>query len=1713
VENFMGAAVGSEPGSMTLDTATATWTPDPNSGRVVRVVSEAGGLAQLDADGDGDADAADDAALGLTAMDPEKSQLAALYEPGAELWRLLLPHFSGRCGHLPYLFADGARKPRQPRGKAPGTDACCEKPAGSSLHLEQQALAEVVDLAGTPHRLHYTSERQAGYLGETALSIPLIDDGGVVPGPVARIDLEIQVAGQVVRERFLPSPALPPYVFTWNGRDAYGRLLQGRQPITVRTTYWYPPLGFTGDPVAAFDRADRVFGGQSSTWRGFVGSFDARAAGLGGWTLEPHHAYDPYTEVLYRGDGTKRTAANLPAVLRTVAGGGTNASPPDGLPGTQAQLLSVPKAAVAPDGTVYLAAAGNRIFRLLPPASGSSDWTLFAFAGNPTAGCGGPTSPSGDGGPALAACLDLPQGLAIGPDGSVYVSEAGGHHRVRRILPDAQNTIVRVAGTGAIGFSGDGGPAIAAQLSLPTDVAIDGMGNLYIADSGNARVRRVAPDGAIATVAGTGFQGYGGDNPPAVCHTTEPGCVATATALRPDGLDADRDGNLFVATADDQRVVRISADGYLTLVAGCITSQSCSGGDGDPAQGAVLNGPQDVGVDAQGRVYITELSGARVRRIESDGRIVTVVGTGEPGDEGDGGPGPQAELLAPWSVALSPDGSLFVADQGNGRLRRLEPPLPGFSVGDLLVASADGRELYVFDSTGRHQETRDALTNGLLLAFEYTQGEEAGLLDRIVDARVTDPLRDETVVERDSQGRPTAIVAPFGERTTLAVDAAGYLESIRSPANDEHFATYSPGGLLLTFRRPELGVSTMTYDAEGRLATDQDPVQAQAGPNERIVLTPEDTPASAETEPGFRVTETTAEERTFAFAVATLAGGLGQRIEVTDEAGLTRRTDERLGLDRTTSFADGSTVTVAESADPRFGMAVPVPKRVVVQTPGSPENPGGSRLVASTTRTKTETSGQLATLTDTVVLGEPPGPTRTLTRTFAAGPRTVTTVTPAGRPIVETLDASGRLVSVQVGSLHPVSFTYTAAGRLETVRQGPGGGADRVTTFAYDPATGLLDTITDPELRVVDFPLYDAAGRVLQQILPGNRTVGFGWDRNGNLTSLTPPGRPAHLFRYTPVDLEEEYEPPEATPGEPRITTSEYNLDRQLERVLRPDATQVDLVYEPATNRLDQLVVPQGTVDFGYDPTTGSLTSIAAPGGQTLALGYDGPLLTLQTWSGPVAGSVAHGYDDDLRIDAESVGGEPAIAFGYDGDGLLTQAGALALTPDPSHGLLAATTLGSLTTGIEYTSFGERTSDSASFGATPLYANSYPVRDDLGRILQKVETIQGTTTTFDYTYDPAGRLDRVRANGTLVKDYAYDLNGNRTFEREDLGGAPIAAYDAQDRLTSHAGKIYTYTEAGELETVTEAGQTTTYAYDPLGNLRTVQLPGGPSIEYVIDGMNRRVGKKVNGTLQQGFLWADALRVVAELDGSGAVVSRFVYASRPNVPEYLVKAGSTYRILTDHLGSVRLVVNAATGAVAQRIDYDEFGVVTTDTSPGFQPFGFAGGLYDRDTKLVRFGAREYDAGVGRWAGKEPRGFTSPGENLYLYALGDPVNFVDHDGAAAAAAGAVGVIVGTGASITVGTAVVIGLGVAALGGAVLCAASEGCRREAGCLAQLLADLTTCTGKGLCPSGTTTEETLECFERARRDYGLCRSGLRYVPGGATVRSAPRGNLRPVQ
>jgi RHS repeat-associated protein len=344
------------------------------------------------------------------------------------------------------------------------------------------------------------------------------------------------------------------------------------------------------------------------------------------------------------------------------------------------------------------------------------------------------------------------------------------------------------------------------------------------------------------------------------------------------------------------------------------------------------------------------------------------------------------------------------------------------------------------------------------------------------------------------------------------------------------------------------------------------------------------------------------------------------------------------------------------------------------------------------------------------------------------------------------------------------------------------------------------------------------------------------------------------------------------------------------------------------------------------------------------------------------------------------------------------------------NGLITGSTMGSLTDAVTYDGFGAPATFTATTAGSTLYAWSVTSRDGDGRITAATETLPaGTSHAWAFQYDPHGDLSSV-TDGATTTQYSFDPNGNRS-----TVGAASSSYDAQDRLLSTPTTSYTYTNHGDLLTSAGSQGTTTYAYDLVGALRNVTLPTGDTVVYTVDGQGRRVGRTwTHGgqTVTQGYLYDDQLHIAAEVDATGNTVSTFVYGMKPNVPDAMVRGGTTYRILSDWRGSVRAVVDTS-GNVVQTTDYDPWGVATvSDTTCAsgavcalFQPFGFAGGLYDRETTLVRFGSRDYDASVGRWTQKDGAGLTA-GPNVYAYGGGDPVDFIDMNGHGALSCAVVG-----------------------------------------------------------------------------------------------------------
>ena len=356
--------------------------------------------------------------------------------------------------------------------------------------------------------------------------------------------------------------------------------------------------------------------------------------------------------VLDTGNNRLRRVDTLTGIIETVAGDGFKASTGDGGPGTEASLFSPSAVAVdqfnyayigTKEGTSAPWSYNNRV-RLLSPA-GTIE-TVVGIVSN------------GDGGPAIEAIID-PYGLATGSGPAptdLYIADYR-NSQVRKV-DGTTGVVSTVAGTGMAGFSGDGGPADAALLTYPTDVAMDTSGNLWIADTGNGRVRRVDWQGYITTFAGNGSQSHGGD-----------GGDALGASFYPQGIDVDAAGNVYIADSINHRVRKVTPQRIITTIAG--TGTRNSSGDGGLATQAELWSPSDVAAASDGSLYIVESGASKIRKVSPSGIITTVAGQ-YAGFRGDGGPAVEARLRYPRLITLDSQDNLFISDGGNLRVRRVD---------------------------------------------------------------------------------------------------------------------------------------------------------------------------------------------------------------------------------------------------------------------------------------------------------------------------------------------------------------------------------------------------------------------------------------------------------------------------------------------------------------------------------------------------------------------------------------------------------------------------------------------------------------------------------------------------------------------------------------------------------------------------------------------------------------------------------------------------------------------------------------------------------------------------------------------------------------------------------------------------------------------------------------------------------------------------------
>ncbi|WP_374073730.1 RHS repeat domain-containing protein [Bdellovibrio bacteriovorus] len=825
------------------------------------------------------------------------------------------------------------------------------------------------------------------------------------------------------------------------------------------------------------------------------------------------------------------------------------------------------------------------------------------------------------------------------------------------------------------------------------------------------------------------------------------------------------------------------------------------------------------------------------------------------------------------------------------------------------------------------------------------------------------------------------IVGPTSEiLATLSYFPNGKLESVTLPNGARYELTYNNEGRLNSFKRPLGKTSYFEYDSEGYLLKDS----SNAG---RSIVLQSNFDSTNRQLHVVSLTGAGAKKST----LVTANGNVTYRAGSSDFGGQSVAVSTLSnGLNQVWDLYGGYTETQMTNS-PKWGWEVKYASQETFKA--------GSILLKK--QEEQRKNGEV--LVKTIILqGDQKRKYESYT-VSKPGTYGSFVTTPMNRRYTQTLNEKGQptmqIISKDGQTVWAEAFTYDTAGNLTSHKNTEG---TVVASYGYG-ANRLLEKITDAIGNSTGLS-YDNMRRLSKIQYSTGSSVEFIYDLEGNLTGIKPPGKPFHNFNYKLGDLVSSYVPPVVSQTDSGVEYR-YDSEERISEVLIGGNLASSYKYGSNESRLFEVKNSHTTVGITYAENsnkkpTDLVSSLTTSDGVKTNYSYLWKLPTAVDTQGPVSSSVRYKYNTDATlagIDVAGVDGKFfSYALSYDLDGLPVKVGNISFVLD-TVGRVQASTQGVVKGQVQYNLNGYVTGEAYSANGKGITNIAYS-RDAIGRV--SAASFTSPSQKINYSYDKLGRLVSAQsANGS--REYIYDENGNRL---EFRSGTVVlkGEYDDQDRLISYGQNQYTYSKFGNLSKVEEYSspsqkpRVTEYDYDSFGNLRSVKLPDGRFIEYIIDGQNRRIGKKVNGKLVQGFIFQSQYQIAAETDGTGKIVRRFIYGSKINIPDYVATGGKEYRIISDQVGTPKLIVEAATGKIVESLNYDEFGVSFDGKHSAYLPFGFAGGVNDRDTGLVRFGARDYNPQTGRWTNRDPILFNGGDTNLYGYVLQDPINYIDPSG---------------------------------------------------------------------------------------------------------------------
>ena len=721
---------------------------------------------------------------------------------------------------------------------------------------------------------------------------------------------------------------------------------------------------------------------------------------------------------------------------------------------------------------------------------------------------------------------------------------------------------------------------------------------------------------------------------------------------------------------------------------------------------------------------------------------------------------------------------------------------------------------------------------------------------------------------------------------------------------------------------------------------------------------------------GYTVTKTTALDRTTTFRMEDLP--TGERMSRKDfPDGTWNETIYHLDGGQTTTYCDDTVVWMKHGPDPRFGMQAPVMEELTTTSPDG--------LVSTMLHDRTVDLNDpddvlsLQTMEDQITING-----RLFQYHFDAATRVRTKTTPEDHVSQNTLDEKGRVIEVDMAAgIEPVLIAYDEFGRVTSAAQG-------TQSWAYTYDKYRMTSRTDASGKQIIYG-YDDADRMIRKELPEGGVIEYGYDQNGNRTQVVMPSDAEHSLGYTLRNQLASYAPP----GNTGISYA-YDLDKALTGTTLASGKTITNTFDEkglwtGTSYMSATVAR--TYPLGCNKLE-TMTRTPSDGGtaQEVAYTYDGRLVTGVSFDGIAVGDYSYLYNNDFfltQIDFNSDPDTHQDTITWNDDGLMTSYGPFSLTRSGPDGTVSRIDDNTLDIDFAYDSLGRVQIRTVTVNGTSVYSCAL-TRDTVGKITQKVETVSGTTETYAYGYDADIQLESVTRDSVPVEAYTYDVNGNRLTTLSST-----ASYDGQDRLQSLGATSYTFDTDGYLNQRGDAA----FIYSALGELLEVDMGDGTILSYAYDGHRRRVGRTDAGGTWQYFYGNpyNLFQITAMRNPTGQLM--LLYYDAEGFLFALDLSGTLYYVATDQMGSPRVVTDAS-GTVVKVVTYDSFGQITNDTNPAFDmPIGFAGGLADPVSGLVRFGFRDYEPAAGRWTARDPILFDSGQANLFVYVGNNPVNLRD------------------------------------------------------------------------------------------------------------------------